>query len=170
MPGGNKYPFASQDTRNNYQIYELKTWTFIPFAVCYFHDDYYILINQNNEIAKEKVLDFIFVKSEGRLEKILLKDILYLEAMQNYTIIYHKNAKTIVLQLIKHFEELLDNNNFIRIHKSHIIAVSKVDAIEGNMVVIGNKKLPFAKQNKEEIFKKLSIWIGYFYYSQEFLK
>ncbi len=119
--------------------------------------DYYVLKNQTNNIAPIKAVDFIFVKSEGRLEKILFTDILYLEAMQNYTVIYHKNTKTIVLRLIKHFEELLDNNNFIRIHKSHIIAVAKVDAIEGNMVVIGNKKLPFAKQNKEEIFKKLSI-------------
>ena len=119
--------------------------------------DYYVLINQNNEIAKEKFLDFIFVKSEGRLEKILLEDILYLEAMQNYTVIYHKNSKTIVLQLIKHFEDLLPKEIFLRIHKSHIIAFDKINAIEGNMVVIGNKKLPFAKQNKEEIFKKLSI-------------
>jgi DNA-binding LytR/AlgR family response regulator len=119
--------------------------------------DYYLLKNQNYEIAPTKVVDFIFVKSEGRLEKILLEDILYLEAMQNYTIIYHKNAKTIVLQLIKHFEELLPNETFVRIHKSHIISIAKVDAIEGNMVVIGNKKLPFNKQIKDELFKKLSI-------------
>ena len=77
--------------------------------------------------------------------------------MQNYTVIFHKNTKTIVLQLIKYFEDVLPNESFIRIHKSHIIAIEKVDAIEGNMVVIGNKKLAFAKQHKEEIFKKLSI-------------
>lgn len=119
--------------------------------------DYHLLKNQNNEITTSKAVDFVFVKSEGRLEKILLDDILYLEAMQNYTVVYHKNAKTIVLQLIKHFEELLPNDIFVRIHKSHIISIAKVDAIEGNMVIIGNKKIPFNKQIKDELFKKLSI-------------
>lgn len=118
--------------------------------------EYYCLKYPSIDNA-EKKSDYIFVKSEGRLEKIYLNEILYLEAMQNYTVIFHKNTKTIVLQLIKYFEDVLPNESFIRIHKSHIIAIEKVDAIEGNMVVIGNKKLAFAKQHKEEIFKKLSI-------------
>ncbi|MCZ8330642.1 MAG: LytTR family DNA-binding domain-containing protein [Flavobacterium sp.] len=119
--------------------------------------DYHLLKNINNEITTSKAVDFVFVKSEGRLEKILFEDILYLEAMQNYTVVYHKNAKTIVLQLIKHFEELLPSEIFVRIHKSYIISIAKVDAIEGNMVIIGNKKIPFNKQIKDELFKKLSI-------------
>jgi DNA-binding LytR/AlgR family response regulator len=77
--------------------------------------------------------------------------------MQNYTIIYHKNTKTIVLQLIKYFEELLPKDAFLRIHKSHIVRIAKIEAIEGNLVLIENKKIAFAKQIKEELFHKIGI-------------
>jgi DNA-binding LytR/AlgR family response regulator len=118
--------------------------------------DYYCLKIGSTEIIAKKI-DYIFVKSEGRLEKIHFDEILYLEAMQNYTIIYHKNTKTIVLQLIKYFEELLPKDAFLRIHKSHIVRIAKIEAIEGNLVLIENKKIAFAKQIKEELFHKIGI-------------
>nr|WP_315141991.1 LytTR family DNA-binding domain-containing protein [uncultured Flavobacterium sp.] len=123
--------------------------------------EYFILKNGNKNAffaeKNEQNNDFVFVKSEGRLEKIIFDEILYLEAMQNYTVIYCKEKKIIVLQLLKYFEDLLPNQNFIRIQKSFIVSLSKIDGIDGNQIMLSNKKIPFSKNLKDELFQKLSI-------------
>lgn len=120
--------------------------------------EYYSLKKvNNNEIQIAKDVNYIFVKTEGRLEKINIEAILYLEAMQNYTIIYHNNTKSIVLQLIKYFEDLLPSTHFMRVQKSFIVAFDKIKAIEGNQLIIGTKKIPFSKNTKEELFKRIGV-------------
>ena len=118
-------------------------------------NDYYQLINQQNNTAPDA--SFVFVKSEGRLEKLEFAKILYLEAMQNYTIIYCIDKKVVVLQLLKYFEDILPINNFIRIQKSFIAALSKIDGIDGNQVIVANKKIPYSKNVKEILYNRLSI-------------
>lgn len=118
--------------------------------------DYYCMKLPSGELAN-KAIEYMFVKSEGRLEKIHFNEILYLEAMQNYTVIYHRNTKTVVLQLIKYFQDILPKEQFLRVHKSHIVAMAKIDAIEGNLVVIGNKKISVSKHIKEELYTKIGI-------------
>jgi two-component system, LytTR family, response regulator len=80
--------------------------------------------------------DYIFVKTEtkGKLLKINLADIDYIEGMKNYVAIYHKGQKTMALLNMKDLEERLPSQHFMRIQKSFIIALRKVTGIEGNMV------------------------------------
>jgi two-component system LytT family response regulator len=84
--------------------------------------------------------DYIFVKTEskGKLLKINLADIDYIEAMKNYMIIYRSGQKTLVYTSMKELEERLPGKEFIRIHKSFIIPVSRITGIEGNMVRLKN--------------------------------
>jgi DNA-binding LytR/AlgR family response regulator len=80
--------------------------------------------------------DYIFVKTEskGKLLKINLADIDYIEGMKNYVAIYRGGQKTLVYTSMKEIEERLPSPLFIRVHKSFIIPISRISGIEGNMV------------------------------------
>lgn len=80
--------------------------------------------------------DYIFVKTEskGKLIKINLEDIYYIEGMKNYVAIYRNGQKTLVYTSMKEIEERLPHKQFIRVHKSFIIPIAKITGIEGNMV------------------------------------
>lgn len=100
------------------------------------------LILHKEPKAKEKT-DFVFIKQDTKLVKILLDDILYVEGMQNYVKLQLKNQKTIVAaHTMKGLEELLPENEFIRIHRSYIVAISAIAAIAGNTIEIASKELP----------------------------
>ena len=82
--------------------------------------------------------DYFFVKTElkGKMLKINFKDIDYIEGMKNYVAIHHDGNKTIVLLNMKDLEERLPARYFMRIHRSYIIALEKIVAIEGNTVLL----------------------------------
>jgi two-component system, LytTR family, response regulator len=84
--------------------------------------------------------DYLFVKTEskGKLIKINLADIDYIEGMKNYVAIFRNGQKTMVYTSLKEMEERLPHKRFIRVHKSFIIPISKVVGIEGNMLRIKN--------------------------------
>ena len=84
--------------------------------------------------------DYIFVKTEskGKLLKINLADIDFIESMKNYMVIHRGGQKTLVYTSLKELEERLPKKQFIRVHKSFIIPVSRITGIEGNLVRLKN--------------------------------
>ena len=88
--------------------------------------------------------DYFFVKTElkGRMLKINFRDIDYIEGERNYVSIHHNGGKTMALLNMKDLEDRLPVRYFMRIHKSYIIAVEKIVAIEGNMVFLRGVKEP----------------------------
>lgn len=84
--------------------------------------------------------DYIFVKTElkGKMLKINLREIDYVEGMRNYIAIYHGGQKTMALLNMKGMEERLPRKYFMRIHKSFIISINKIVAIEGSLVRLKN--------------------------------
>jgi two-component system, LytTR family, response regulator len=84
--------------------------------------------------------DYIFVKTEskGKLLKINLADIDFIESMKNYVAIHRGGQKTLVHTSMKELEERLPKKDFLRVHKSFIIPVSRITGIEGNMVRLKN--------------------------------
>lgn len=101
------------------------------------------LINENEvaQIPKEND-DYIFVKTElkGKLLKINLDEIDFIEGMKNYVAIYCGVQKTLVYTSMKDMEERLSQKSFIRVHKSFIIPIAKITGIEGNLVRLKNVK------------------------------
>lgn len=84
--------------------------------------------------------DYVFVKTEskGKLLKINLNDIDYIEGMKNYVAIYCEGKKTLVYTSMKDLEERLPKKQFIRVHKSFIIPIGKIVGIEGNLLRLKN--------------------------------
>ncbi len=94
---------------------------------------------------------YIFVKSEYKLLKVRLSDIVYVEGLKDYIKIWLiGNSKPILtLKSLKTMEVELPEDNFLRIHKSYIIALDKIDAIERSQVLIGEKRITVSEQYKE---------------------
>ncbi|MBL0744367.1 LytR/AlgR family response regulator transcription factor [Chryseolinea lacunae] len=99
--------------------------------------------------------DYFFVKVDYRYEKIHYKDVMYVEGMENYVVIHTAAQQYMTLLRMKNLEEILQAPAFLRIHKSYIVAVRAISAIDGNEVVVGNKRLPISRDKKAEILERL---------------
>lgn len=98
--------------------------------------------------------DYIFVKTEsrGKITKIRINDILYIEALGNYMGIHTLAGKILTLLTMKEIEAQIQSLQFIRIHKSYIINITKIEAIDGNQVFINKTPLPIGDKHKEFLF------------------
>lgn len=97
------------------------------------------------------VLDHTFIKTDNKYERINFDDILFVEGLENYVAIHTSTERFITLMTMKSVEELLPQAAFLRIHKTYIVAMGKIRAIEGNQVDMGKKKLPISRQRRNEI-------------------
>jgi two-component system LytT family response regulator len=102
-----------------------------------------------------KEIEFIFVKTEYKLLKININEILYVEGLQNYVSIYTRTEKVISLQNIKKIEEQLPKSQFIRVHKSYLVATNKIDSIERSRIHIGNNLIPLGDFYREAFYKMI---------------
>jgi len=99
--------------------------------------------------------DYFFVKVDYRYEKIHFKDVTHVEGMENYVVIHTPTQTYMTLLRMKSVEEMLQPPAFLRIHKSYIVAVRAITAIDGNEVVVGHKRLPISREKKNEILERL---------------
>jgi len=115
------------------------------------------LKNDSSTISKDEAItkDFILVKSEHRVYRMKLNSIDYIQSMQAYVAFYRNGERTLSLNTMKKLEAQLPKNQFIRIHKSYIVAIDKIKVLEGNQVVIGKEKLPIGASYREEVMSKI---------------
>ena len=147
------------------QGYELDVVDYLmkPFAF----DRFYKAIQKAEELLKGKEIPhfetkeankqeetFIFVKSSKKTYKVNLSEILYIEALGDYVKIYTTEKMIISYQSLKNIETLLPSTAFPRIHKSFIIALSRIDLIEGNHVRIKDREISIGTNFKTD-FEKL---------------
>ncbi len=97
--------------------------------------------------------DFIFVKTEHKIQKVYLNDILFIEGLKDYISIFTAAERIITLQNMKKMEDALPVKNFIRVHKSYIVSINKIDSIERSRIFIGDKIIPVGDTYREEFFK-----------------
>lgn len=98
---------------------------------------------------------YIFIKTEYRLEKVMLSEILYLEGMKDYIKIVMTNKQLMTLMSFKEILDLLDNPNFCRVHHSFVVALDKIDFIERNRIVIEEKYIPISESKREAFLKQI---------------
>jgi len=100
-------------------------------------------------------VDHIFVKTGQLLKKIVYDDILFVEALENYVAIHTKDKKWVAWLTFKSLEDNLPAGRFLKVHKSYIIQLSKVDGIEGNDILIGAHAIPVSRANRDEIMRRI---------------
>lgn len=109
-----------------------------------------------NDTQRLQDTDSVFVKSKRRLERIFLKDILWVEAEDIYSIIVTKTGKFILSQPLKNIEVRFPTT-FLRIHRSYIVRVDNIQAIEESDVIIDGKYIPIGKTFKDKLMSKLAF-------------
>lgn len=117
--------------------------------------DYYEVRQQNKQEATKIPADHFFIKEGNRLLKLFFNDILFVEALQNYVAIHTAEKKHITYLTFSAVEAYLPPEQFIKTHKSYIIAAAKVDSIDGTEVRIGNYSIPISRNLKEAVLEKL---------------
>lgn len=98
-------------------------------------------------------LDFIFVKTEYKIQKINLSDILYIEGLKDYVSIYTATERILTLQTMKKMEEILPSNRFVRVHKSYIISLEKIETIERQRIFIGKNIIPVGDSFQKDFMR-----------------
>lgn len=127
--------------------YLLKPFTFDRFLKSV--DKVY---NHLSGIVTTNSNDYIFVKTEYRIEKIEIKDILYLQGMKDYLQIHTTDKKIMTLQTFKNFLEILPQIDFQRVHNSYIVSISKIENIERNRIRIGKDLIPISDSYKDKFY------------------
>ncbi|MGD8780525.1 MAG: response regulator transcription factor [Ignavibacteria bacterium] len=108
------------------------------------------LFSQNNKPA-----EYLFVKVDYSTVKVSFSEINYVEGLKDYIKIYTNEKPIITKSTIKHMESKLPTELFVRVHKSYIISINKIDKIEYNHIIIGQTKIPIGLQFKDSFYEKI---------------
>ncbi len=100
--------------------------------------------------------DYTFIKSGNKTIKIYFNKILYIEGMRDYLKIHMEDSKIMTLLNFKTIQDILDPQKFVRVHKSYIIAIDKIDYIENNAIKIRDKLIPVSNTYKVAFFNLLN--------------
>jgi DNA-binding LytR/AlgR family response regulator len=111
------------------------------------------LLAKNRELSITN--DFFFIKCNGKIEKILMVDVIYIEAMANYVIIHTRQKKYITYITFSGIEEQLPAHLFVRIHKSYLVAISAIQTIDGDEVITSLMRLPMSKSYKNDVMGRI---------------
>ncbi|MDJ1472223.1 LytTR family DNA-binding domain-containing protein [Cytophagaceae bacterium DM2B3-1] len=99
----------------------------------------------------------LYIKTDAKIVKITLKELLYVEALADYVILHTATARYIVHSTMKGIEKKLSDGSFARIHRSYIINTEKIESIEDLSVVINKKYIPIGASYKDTFLKRLNI-------------
>jgi DNA-binding LytR/AlgR family response regulator len=102
----------------------------------------------DNEIVEKGIL---LVKSEHRIHRLKLSDILFIQSMSEYVSFHLNGSRILSLGALKSLENELPANLFLRVHKSYIVAIDKIDFLDGNTIQVGKEKIPVGPIYKEQL-------------------
>lgn len=99
--------------------------------------------------------DSIFVRHHEKMVKVIIQDILYIEAERNYCRIYSKGKEFLLVMTLKDLASKLPDQHFLRIHRSYIINISQINEVAKSHVVIAKKAIPISRGLRDELMKRL---------------
>lgn len=113
--------------------------------------------DSNKEEVKIEEQGFVFVKDNGMLKRISIDDIMFLEAMGDYVKVHTPQKFHVVHATLKSIEEKLPASKFLRVHRSYIVAINKIDFIQEGTITIGKTTIPVADTHKTNLNKRLNL-------------
>ncbi|HYF30152.1 MAG TPA: LytTR family DNA-binding domain-containing protein [Chitinophagaceae bacterium] len=111
----------------------------------------YAVLKERKEVEVSN--SFLFVKSEKRIEKIELADILYIESMGNYVNIFTTQKKIVAYLTLKGIESRLPSEQFIKVHQSFLIPLARIEFIEGNRIQLKDASVPIGRNYRDAVMK-----------------
>lgn len=102
--------------------------------------------------------DFFYIKQNGKMLQVPFKDVDYIEAMSDYVNIYTPKERFVIYSTMKAMENQFPSGNFVRVHRSFIVCVSKIKEIKKNVLFINEKEIPISRTHKDELMKKVKLF------------
>jgi two-component system LytT family response regulator len=151
------YPsYALESFQLDVMDYLVKPIVFNRFfqAVCKARD-YHQLIHRAGHASGTPAADYIFLKCGHKFERINLDEILYIEALQNYVTVYTTRGKFITQLPLKNVEQNLTGKPFMRVHKSFIVSIGKIEAIENNEIILAKNRIPISRHYRDAVMEQV---------------
>ncbi len=143
---------------------EVKDYLLKPFSFERFYKAAMLVYQQYsgdasiaNQVSAEPTFEpnFIFLKIGHRIQRIAIQDILFIEGMKDYLRVHTRQEKFMTLTSFAKLEELLPSTNFVRVHRSFMIAIDKIDHIEKNRISINSEIIPISESYAEAFYSRL---------------
>ena len=139
--------YAVQGFDHNVTDYLLKPYSFERFLKA--------VDKVQAEMQVKTAKNYMFVKTEYRMERVDFSDILFIEGQGAYLRIVTLHAKIMTIQNFLNMEQVLPSDNFLRVHKSYIVAMDKIESIERNVILIAGQRIPVGKNYQNEFYRRL---------------
>lgn len=110
------------------------------------------------EKKEERADDIVFVKKDNQMIRIRISDILWAEAMGDYSVLYTEKDKFVLHCTLKVIEGKLPAQTYLRVHRSYIIKVDAIEKVEDNTIFSGVKSIPIGKSYREDVFRRLRLF------------
>lgn len=110
--------------------------------------------NGQKQVAQEKA-SYFFIRCDSRYEKISFDDLLYIEAFENYVVLQTQTKRLITYLTFKSVEDYLPVEDFMKVHKSFIVAISKINHIAGNEIKIDDHAIPISRNLKDVVMNRI---------------
>lgn len=127
-------PFTTEDLKSNLEI---------------------ALFNYQKEIQESITNDFIYVKKDHELKKLSFSAITYLEANDNYCMVYTEDGRYLLSKTLKKTITKLPPSKFVRVHRSYVINIDKIDSIGPNYIKIKDKEIPLSESSRKELMQQI---------------
>ena len=149
--------YAVEGFELNVLDYLVKPFSFERFLkACNKARDFYELKNRSGSDSKDSPSEkYFFVKCDGRIEKVLYEELIYIEAMLNYVVLHTDTRKMIVYLTIRGIAEQLPAGIFLKVHKSTIVNINKIRSIAGNELDMGICKVIISQSLQETVMKEI---------------
>lgn len=110
------------------------------------------------ESADHKQDDIVFLKKDSQMISIRKSDILWAEAMGDYSVLYTEKEKYVLHCTLKAVEEKLPAQTYLRVHRSYIVRLDTIEKVEDNTIYSNKKSIPIGKSYREEVFRRLKLF------------
>lgn len=100
---------------------------------------------------------YFFVKSDYKIQKIIIDEIVYIESLGDYVRFFMENKKIVSLATLSNLMNILPKDKFIQIHRSYIINFDKINFVQNDVLSIGNYQLPISKSRRKELMDIINL-------------
>jgi DNA-binding LytR/AlgR family response regulator len=115
----------------------------------------FFLLRENAARQRAVHPDYFFIRCDRKFEKVFFGDISYVEGLQNYAVIHIPQKKLITYITLTSLENQLPKNQFLKVHKSFLISVPHVKAIEGDEIILENARIPISRSLRDQVINQI---------------
>jgi DNA-binding LytR/AlgR family response regulator len=135
--------------------YLLKPITFERFLKASQKAFEFFQLKDRTDVSTISVEDYFFVRCDRKFEKVFFREVSYVEGMQNYAVIHVGDRKLITYITLASLENQLPGDQFLKVHKSFLINVPHVKAIEGDEIIMENARVPISRSLREQVVQRI---------------